>query len=397
MTLVLTKTAADVFNPIDAGGNPRGADMGEAGTWGTEIEIGLTNTSAAVDALKDLVFGTVGVTSALVLTDDHHGKTIFLAGSGFYPVTLGAITIENFRCRLINPSTTRGRSINIDTAFTLYPDQHSDISRDPDGNFHATKPGRWRKGGAVFYTGGGSDSFAAVDGLGWDAPFASIAFGAAAIVNNVDAISGAPLLEIANGSYTETVTLSGQQTGYNYIKLRGQSAYGVTWRPAGGFCLLVGDNAEALIENMDFDNTGGAAGKVALQVHQTGVLDVLSGVGFGNFLGGSHMGMDGGGGSLNLPSAYSLHGSATYHILAAGGGQLTQAGGGTVLVGSGLSFTVFINLVGSGTNLNSAATSYSTNVTGQKYAVSLNASLSSGGTTYPGTTSGATASGGQYL
>lgn len=35
---VLTKTAADVFAPTDVDGVPRGADMGEASTWGTEME-----------------------------------------------------------------------------------------------------------------------------------------------------------------------------------------------------------------------------------------------------------------------------------------------------------------------------------------------------------------------
>ena len=35
---VLTRAGAEVFNPTDSGGNPRGADMSEAQTWATEIE-----------------------------------------------------------------------------------------------------------------------------------------------------------------------------------------------------------------------------------------------------------------------------------------------------------------------------------------------------------------------
>jgi hypothetical protein len=35
---VFTKRAIDVFNPVDGSGNARGADMGEARTWGTEVE-----------------------------------------------------------------------------------------------------------------------------------------------------------------------------------------------------------------------------------------------------------------------------------------------------------------------------------------------------------------------
>lgn len=38
MTLNLTLKAVQVFDPVDGSGNPRGADMGESQTWGTEIE-----------------------------------------------------------------------------------------------------------------------------------------------------------------------------------------------------------------------------------------------------------------------------------------------------------------------------------------------------------------------
>jgi hypothetical protein len=38
MTEVLTRSAVDVFAPVDGSGNARGADMGEAQQWGVEIE-----------------------------------------------------------------------------------------------------------------------------------------------------------------------------------------------------------------------------------------------------------------------------------------------------------------------------------------------------------------------
>lgn len=40
-SLVLTRPGAEVFNPVDGGNNPRGADMSEAQTWATEIEAGV--------------------------------------------------------------------------------------------------------------------------------------------------------------------------------------------------------------------------------------------------------------------------------------------------------------------------------------------------------------------
>lgn len=45
-----TKRAADVFAPTTAGGAPRGADMGEAQMWGTEVERAIDEGTVDVDA-----------------------------------------------------------------------------------------------------------------------------------------------------------------------------------------------------------------------------------------------------------------------------------------------------------------------------------------------------------
>jgi len=45
-----TKRAAEVFAPTTAGGAPRGADMGEAQTWGTEVERAIDEGAGDVDA-----------------------------------------------------------------------------------------------------------------------------------------------------------------------------------------------------------------------------------------------------------------------------------------------------------------------------------------------------------
>lgn len=49
--LPLTKTAADIFAPTTAGGAPRGADMADAQTWGTEVESLLDAVSTSGGAL----------------------------------------------------------------------------------------------------------------------------------------------------------------------------------------------------------------------------------------------------------------------------------------------------------------------------------------------------------
>lgn len=49
--MIITRSAQDVFRPTDAGGAPRGADMGEALIWGLEVERGLAAATGSGGAL----------------------------------------------------------------------------------------------------------------------------------------------------------------------------------------------------------------------------------------------------------------------------------------------------------------------------------------------------------
>jgi hypothetical protein len=49
MALTLTKTAFDIFNPVGAGGAPRGAAMAECRTWGSELEAAIGAAASADD------------------------------------------------------------------------------------------------------------------------------------------------------------------------------------------------------------------------------------------------------------------------------------------------------------------------------------------------------------
>ncbi|RKE84600.1 hypothetical protein [Rhizobium sp. AG855] len=137
--VVLTKPAQDVFNPFDIASNPRGADMGEAQTWGMEIEADLAEiralvASAPTSATKNLrEYGAVGdgkwtdtqylrsglsITSgsaSLTLTfgefrQSDVGKTIVVPGAGAaggdLVTTISAVTSRTQLTLGANASTT---------------------------------------------------------------------------------------------------------------------------------------------------------------------------------------------------------------------------------------------------------------------------------------------------
>lgn len=59
MPVVYTKTADEVFNPLDGLGAPRGANMAEARTWGTEVETAIETTSLAADDRATIADDTI--------------------------------------------------------------------------------------------------------------------------------------------------------------------------------------------------------------------------------------------------------------------------------------------------------------------------------------------------
>lgn len=95
----LTKRAADVFNPLAAGGAPRGADMAEARTWGDEIESlipfsldapgDLPAIAMAGGATHVIAGGVVFVLDPADTTSAHDGINVLVSSDGlrFKPST----------------------------------------------------------------------------------------------------------------------------------------------------------------------------------------------------------------------------------------------------------------------------------------------------------------------
>lgn len=255
------------------------------------------------------------------------------------------------------------------------------------------------KGGLVFNvdTVNGNDlndGLAATTGA-----FKTIGAAVLAIYQQVDCQNGNPQINIAAGTYTESVTLFGQITGGNFILFQGVSSASVTWKPSTNFCLLVGDNAECQVSGIKFDNTSGANNAVGISFHQYSVCDVLNDIQFGTFPGttSAHMNNDKGG-YINLPQNYTITGSAAYHIQVASGCVVTQAGGGTISIQNTPTFTTFYfasNVCS--INFNSAVTYTGAITAGAKqYSLDQLSCFVASGSTIPGTVAGTAGHGSQF-
>lgn len=344
---------------------------------------------------------TVKTANYTVLNSDN-GTTFLLGGGAYYTITFGALGgySGNFVVNLINQDTSAGKLITITglTSFILWPGQTTTVAQG-SGTWYYRDPGRWRKTGIVLYADVnlGNDSN---DGLapGSGRAFRTITAAYTALNTQMDCQNAVPTINIANGIYTESLTIQGQLTGSNVCFFIGGSASGVEWRPVTNLCLQIADGAECEIQNIKF-NANGISNAFAIAVHQTSICDILSGCEFAGFPSGTHMFLDHGGGTINLPASYTVSGTVGTHLQVGGASSVTMIGGGTVTISGSPAITLWLNAAGSGANISYASgTTYGSPAAGcQKYSISLNASLSLAGTTLPGTVAGATATGGQAV
>jgi hypothetical protein len=321
--------------------------------------------------------------------------TLTFPAAGGFPSSFVAI--------VQNVDSNRGKTIAVSgfSNFILWPGQTCIVS-NWGGSWYINKPGRWLKAGVTFFVdvNNGVDTN---DGLASGASaFRTIGAACQALYTQVDCQNGTPTLQVANGIYTESVNLQGQLTGTNVFFIIGASPSGVEWRPdpvGSPFCIQVSDNAEVELQNIKF-NANGLTGRFAIALHQTAVVDLLSGCEFAAFPSGTHMFLDHGGGSLNLPASYTVSGGCSTHIQVGGATSVTMVGAGTVTISGTPAIGVWLAAAGSGANVSLAGgTTYSGALTAgtQKYTAILNASISLAGTTLPGSVAGSATSGGQVV
>ncbi len=110
-------------------------------------------------------------------------------------------------------------------------------------------------------------------------------------------------------------------------------------RPVGGGCR--------------FDNSGGANGAFAIEVHQS-IIDINGSTSFGQFTGGTHIFADHNS-SVNLNQGYTISGNVANHITLGPSSTLIQSGNLTITYSGTPTITTLYNLSGAGATVSLAA------------------------------------------
>ena len=146
---IFTKRAVDVFNPVDASSNPRGASMGETQTWGIEVEQALVELGLILGAAR-IVTAAGDVTVTASEGRVHVKKTIEEATNVNFPSVAARIAAGgapfSLKNRMSNPAlypltlVLSGTDTLEDSAVTLPMDTREETTFWPDDS---VTPNNW--------------------------------------------------------------------------------------------------------------------------------------------------------------------------------------------------------------------------------------------------------------
>ena len=235
-----------------------------------------------------------------------------LTGNTFFSETLPAVGSFPAGCKVkikngdsySGPSTGRGRQLigfPSDLFNILFPGQVLEV-QIVNGTWVTTlNPGRWLVPGPTFYMNqtSGSNSGAA-DGLAaGSGAFQSLNYALVTEYQRVDNQNSSPTIYLDTAGNSGGVTLSecdtaqGQLIGINVGFIEGLGGTAV-WNTSGACAaFLIADNAEWELGSLTVEST--TSGGTGVQIHQTGVADLLSGFGCGAFSSGQCIASDHGG------------------------------------------------------------------------------------------------------
>jgi len=213
------------------------------------------------------------------------------------------------------------------------------------------------------------------------------------ILENIDLNGYTATVKLANGTYTAGVTVDGLYKGQGFVKLEGD-----TTTPSNvvistsGRCIQIMNSAVLVAGVKLISSTSNC-----VEAARKGLVKITGSVEFGAS-GSAHI-VSSGGGQMYVESAYTISGGGLYHYLCYGASILACIGRSVTLTGTP-AFTgrfFYSNAVSSSLMWSNT---YTGSATGQRYYVETNSVVSTGGggaSYFPGSTAGATATGGQYI
>jgi hypothetical protein len=241
---------------------------------------------------RSISLAAVSYNSSATIANADNGKTIVLGGTDFYSVTLGATSgyDSNASYLLINPSTTRGKSIIITggTNFILWPGQRIQV-QNVSGSW-SYNPTRWRPLGfaPTFYVDNvnGDDASDGLDSSGSGVGcFKTVQNAVNTCYLQLDIVTeGAARIQLpptTSTPITEQVIMAGSIGGYQFdlLIIGNPSNPGLCqwFQPtsAGGTCVSVSDYATVTLDGITFGVTTGSV-NFLLESRQYAIVDIQS-------------------------------------------------------------------------------------------------------------------------
>lgn len=208
------------------------------------------------------------------------------------------------------------------------------------------------------------------------------------VAQSIDASIYQVTIQIADGSYTQNLTMPSPMVGKLKLIIQGNATTPTNVVLNGYF--FASANAYAYIK--DFKVTGGTIGLGT----ESGAIVEFSGLDFGA-ASARHISVAYGS-YINCSGAYTISGDSPSHILIDNASSY-RGGGVCTLSGTRAFSTAFIVGSGGAQYIKAGSGSYSGTATGTRYSATLNAVINTAGggaSFFPGNAAGTTATGGQY-
>jgi hypothetical protein len=270
---------------------------------------------------------------------------------------------------------------------------------DGTNYWSTTQQGRLRlKASVTIYVNEstGNDSY---PGLTSALPFASLQAAINFVANKVDLNGYNVTISVADGTYTTGVSVNGPWIGTGTVLLQGD-----TTTPANCIisttsanCVTVTNNGLLSITGFTLETTTSGSciasfGGAQVQMNGAIVFGTSSGVDYAHLATSAD-------GVIYVNDNYTITGGAYAHIFENNNGKVTYTPGISVTVSGTPAFTAFTNIQNLSL-LNCASVTFSGSATGARYDIGTNSVIDTagGGASYfPGSSSGSTSSGGQYV
>ncbi|BCF88661.1 hypothetical protein [Paraburkholderia largidicola] len=251
----------------------------------------------------------------------------------------------------------------------------------------------------LYVSATGSDSN---NGLTSGSPFATLGKAYSVLQQNYDLNGFTATIQMANGAYSVGLAAVGPiigALGAPSVVIQGNTAApaNVTFTVGASTNIFVASKgAQYQVQGVTL--AGGSGAQAVVTTDNFSEIDVGAGVVFGAFSGGAHLFSNGG--VIRLTASYSITGGAAVHALASNGGAtIGFATGITVTITGTPAFsTSFVNAGFLGL-VTASSVVFSGSATGVRYSATTNGVVNSGSggaNFFPGSTAGATATGGQY-